>query len=225
MDIQKTGFLWDLDGTIIDSYDLHFESWRQALLTVNIKLTHCKFLESFGRNNRISLTNYLGFVPEEHLYLTITELKENIFRKEVATQAKPFPGVINWLSSFKQIGISQVIASSAPMINIEAILTAFNLESYFDAVIPGANLPSKPAPDIFLKAAEAIEREPKCCVVFEDSTAGLQAGKAAGMKTIGLVTTQLKETISADIILDNFNTTPEKFYKNITKLFKGKNSL
>jgi len=212
---QNIGFLWDLDGTIIDSFNLHYESWKAALLTENIELSHLKFFESFGQNNRISLTNYLGFEPDENLYKKITELKEKHFRLEVADKARPFPGVLNWLSVFKEMGIKQAIASSAPMVNIEAIMNSFDLHPFFDAIIAGANLPSKPCPDIFIHAANALRCQPKECVVFEDSTAGLSAGKAAKMTTVGLATTQLKDTISADFILENFNNPPDEFLKSI----------
>jgi beta-phosphoglucomutase len=217
---HKICILWDMDGTIIDSFDLHYESWRQALLEADVNLTRAKFKESFGRNNRISIAHYLGYEPDEALFQKLTGNKETLFRKFAADTARPFPGVIDWLSYFKEKHIKQAIASSAPPLNIEIILEAFHLNGFFCAIVPGANLPSKPAPDIFLKAAKALNCEPKDCVVIEDSSAGLLAGKAAGMVTVGVATTQAKNTIQADIILDDFQTQPDAFLDQISNFIQ-----
>ncbi|MHC1770324.1 MAG: HAD family hydrolase [Flexilinea sp.] len=215
---QLKSVLWDMDGTIIDSSELHYESWRKTFQEINVEITHEKFTETFGSNNHLCIASFLGYEPDELLFQKLSFLKESQFRKLAPFHAKPFPGVINWLKYFKEKHIKQAIASSAPLENITTVVKAFQLEQYFDVIVSGIDLPSKPAPDIFLKAAHLLNCEPKYCIVIEDSTLGLLSGRSAGMVTVGLVSTQPKETIDANIVLDNFLTPPEILHERILEL-------
>jgi len=216
--------LWDLDGTIIDSIDLHFESWRQAFKNFNMSVTRSKFEETFGSNNHICIAGFLGHEPDERLFTEISELKEKIFRDLASEHGRLFPGVVVWLSYFKHLNLKQAIASSAPLENINSVIKVFHLTEYFNAVVSGITLPSKPEPDIFLQAAKILKCKPCHAIVIEDSAQGLISGRAAGMLTVGLVSTQPKDRIVADVVLDNFLSKPEDFYQKITELMDDRAS-
>jgi beta-phosphoglucomutase-like phosphatase (HAD superfamily) len=85
------------------------------------------------------------------------------------------------------------------------MLDKFNLAGYFDAIQPGAHLTAKPAPDIFLQAAELLDQQPEQCVVIEDSLAGVQGGKNAGMQCVAVTSTFPREALTmADFVVDDY---------------------
>jgi beta-phosphoglucomutase len=206
LNISKLAILWDLDGTIVDTTDCHFESWAAALKQHGYDLNRDLFISNFGRNNQTSLPLYLGFTPEPALSVKIIELKEQLFRQRVSDDAKLVSGVELWLSFAKNSGIRQVVASSAGMKNITTVVSAFDLVDYFDLLVSGSDLPAKPEPDIFLTAADMLECSPENCIVVEDSPAGIGAAKKAGMVCIGVVTSHSESQLaSADLVLKDFN--------------------
>ncbi len=85
------------------------------------------------------------------------------------------------------------------------MIDKFGLRHYFEAIVPGAALPSKPNPEIFLKAARKIDRQPEQCVVIEDSLAGVEGGKNAGMKCIAVTTTFSPDDLTlADRVVEDY---------------------
>jgi beta-phosphoglucomutase-like phosphatase (HAD superfamily) len=93
------------------------------------------------------------------------------------------------------------------MKNITIMLNAFGLLGYFDLLVSGANLPAKPKPDVFLEAAKLLELSPQECLVIEDSAAGVQAAKNAGMTCIAVLTSHVKSQLTAaDLLVDDFRT-------------------
>jgi beta-phosphoglucomutase len=115
------------------------------------------------------------------------------------------PGVVDWLSTAKARGISQAIASSGPLENIETMMSSFGLTEYFDRFVSGADLPAKPEPDVFLAAARELQRKPDECLVIEDSLPGVKAAVNAGMKCLAVTTTNPREMLTiADMAIDDF---------------------
>jgi beta-phosphoglucomutase-like phosphatase (HAD superfamily) len=123
------------------------------------------------------------------------------------------------MEAFRQNGVRQALASSGSPGNINVVLTALAVETYFDEVISGDGLPSKPDPLIFIKAADHLGIIPLNCLVIEDAAAGVQAAKAAGMKCIAVTTTNHAEKLAdADVVLDNL---AELMTDHIRRLFSG----
>lgn len=206
--IEKTpALLWDMDGTLFDSKETHFISWQHALQMHGYTLDRQIYNANFGRNNRVNVPLFLGFEPEPDLYETIVETKERVFRQIAPESAKLVPGVLAWLGTAKNAQFPQVVASSAPMINIETLLAEFGLISFFDQLISGEDMPAKPEPDIFLTAALTAQRTPDQCWVIEDSLPGIQAAKNADMRCIAVATLHHASELSmADVILADFTT-------------------
>jgi len=123
------------------------------------------------------------------------------------------------MEAFRQNGICQALASSGPPGNINAVLTALAVKTYFDVIVSGDGLPSKPDPFIFLKAADRLGVIPLNCLVIEDAVTGVQAAKASGMKCIAVTTTNhAKKLADADLVLDNL---AELMTDHIRGLFSG----
>src|ERR1051326_9530073 len=114
--------LWDLDGVITDTGELHFQSWLQTLTEHNIPFTRETFRVTFGMNNRGIMTLLLGQPPDPALLREISDRKEQLFRDSVRGHAQTLPGVRDWLARLRAAGIRPAIASSAPQPNICALV-------------------------------------------------------------------------------------------------------
>lgn len=205
MSERYNALLWDLDGTIVDTKACHFFSWQKTLQKHGYSIDQAVFEENFGRKNTTLVPLFLGLDPGADLMGQIINEKETIFRRLAPKQAGLVPGVRSWLSTAEELNFTQVIASSAPIENIAIMLATFELENYFEIIISGTELPAKPEPEIFLKAAHAVGCHPKDCLVIEDSLAGIRAAKNAGMKCIAVTTTHPRvELTMADLVLDDF---------------------
>ena len=213
--MQEIGILWDLDGTLMDTKDMHFRSWHEAMLTVGMDLDYQLFQENFGRNNAEIIPIYLGNTPDDKLQAQLSDLKEDIFLSLVQGRSLLFEGVKIWLDYFQEQEFHQAIASSAPMKNIDALINPSQIRSYFEKIISGANLPSKPAPDVFLLAARELNLSSAHCIVIEDAHAGLQAGRSAGMKTVGLAGSHLMNTLDADLVIPDYSLDPAQIIKEL----------
>jgi len=205
-----SAILWDLDGTIVNSKACHFYTWHYALEKQGITLEKSVFDKNFGRNNPTLLPLFLGFQPDADLGAEIINDKETLFREIAQQQVELIPGVETWLLSADGMNIAQAIASSAPMENITVLLNIFNLDQYFDLKVSGVDLPTKPAPDIFLQTASGLEFQPRECLVVEDSVSGVQAAKSAGMKCVAVTTSHSREELTlADLVVDDFQESIE----------------
>ena len=187
--------LWDLDGVIIDTGEAHYRAWLQVFQPLGIQFTRDNFREIFGMNNTTALSRY--FDPETQLDLIhqVDQEKEALFREQILGQLHLLPGVAQWLSYFKDHGIPQAVASSAPQVNIDLIIHGLKVGRFFDALVSGATIPGKPDPGVFLAAARAVQAAPEYCVVVEDAVAGIQAACRAGMKSVAVTTTNPPDSL------------------------------
>ncbi len=206
MSEPKLAILWDMDGTIIDTKESHFVTWQAVLHRHGYDLDREVYDANFGRNTRTILPLFLGFDPAPELLQQLVHEKETLFRKVAPEEAELIPGVEIWLNDARDNNIPQAIASSGSLKNIRTMMESFGLIRYFDALVPGHNLPAKPEPDVFLLAAEALNTPPESCLVIEDAIAGLKAARRAGMACIAVATSHPRENLAfADLVLDNFN--------------------
>jgi beta-phosphoglucomutase len=217
--LSEIAVLWDMDGTFLDSNSLHFQIWQQMLEPTVPGFSRQSFKRVFGTNNRQSLAAWFGRELAEDELQDLSNRKEAIFQERMAEGARLFPGVLNWMEYLHANGVKQAIASSAPAGNIDTAVETFNLGYLFQAIVSGSKLPAKPAPDVFLKAAEALAVEPSRCVVFEDSIHGLEGAKAAGMLRVAKLNSLIKlEKSDADLFVSEYTQDPEPFFKDVLKL-------
>lgn len=172
--------LWDLDGTLTDTAELHFIAWRDTLHAQGVPFTRADFEQDFGRSNPELLADRLPHLKDEHV--RIADDKEAAFRNTIAGKIELLVGVNEWLEGFRSVGIPQVVCSSGPTANIAATVVELGIADYFLGLLSGVHMPrGKPAPDLFLRGAAAAGVDPKRCVVVEDSRHGIEAAAAAGM--------------------------------------------
>jgi HAD superfamily hydrolase (TIGR01509 family) len=201
---SKRAVLWDMDGVLVDSGELHYQSWLETLTALSIPFNRDKFRSTFGMNNRGILTILLGKPPEADFLEMVSDRKESLFRELIHGRLQLLPGALGWLRRLQQRGTLQAVASSAPQANIQATVDELNIRQYFSALISAYSLPGKPDPAVFLEAARQLGVQPEQCVVVEDAVAGVAAAKKAGMKCIAICTTHPTSALSAaDIIANN----------------------
>ena len=216
MGILIAGAIWDMDGVLVDSGPFHFQSWQIVLKKHGTSISMDKFKSTFGQDNRGVLTEVFGHPPQEELLQTISEEKESLYRSLVKGSAHSLPGVLEWLQRFRDHGVRQAVASSAPPANVDTLIDEMKLKPYFDQTLSalGQGLPGKPNPAIFLRAAELLRVEPAKCVVFEDSLAGIEAARRAGMACVAITSTHPRHELGqANLIVDDFNSIPLEYFQ------------
>lgn len=217
---MKYAFLFDMDGVIIDSNPVHKIALRQFCKKHGYDLTEEHLREKiYGRTNKDWIPNVFGSIPKEQVAAYADE-KEALFRELYRADITPLKGLMEFLEQAKKLGIPQAIATSAPRANVDFTLEHTGAGKYFQAILDEAFVnKGKPDPEIYLKTAAALGFDPRKCVVFEDSLSGVDAGKAAGCKVVGLTTTHTAEELSkTDLCMKDFTEfTPGEI---VERLFK-----
>ena len=210
----KRAALWDVDGTLIDSRQYHWLSWKGALAEENFRVTPEQFASSFGRRNDEILRGYFPSYSDEDI-ARVGEKKEVVYRRLVRTHGiELLPGVRRWLYSLKVEGWLQAVASSAPLRNLEAIIHVLGLEEYFSAVASAEDVTAgKPDPQVFLVAAAKLGVEPGSCVVVEDAPAGAEAARRAGMRCVGVLSSH--EELRADLVVRTLAELPDEAFDEL----------
>jgi HAD superfamily hydrolase (TIGR01509 family) len=223
---KQFGVIWDLDGVLVDTGEFHYQSWRRTFADLKIELSRDQFRATFGMNNAGILEEILGYKPESNFVEKISDQKEGHFRRTVRGRVKPLPGVLEWLRQLEDMGAHQAIASSAPQANIDALVDELQLREFFEVIVSGYDMPGKPNPDVFLRAADLMEVPAPNCLVIEDSVSGVRAAKNAGMRCIAVTTTNPAHLLSeADIVVDRLDVHPAETVLNLIEdLLKNEDS-
>jgi beta-phosphoglucomutase family hydrolase len=185
------GVLFDWDGVIIDSSKQHEESWERLAVEERKPLPEDHFKRSFGMKNERIIPELLGWAQEAEEIRRISLRKEALYREIVRERGvEALPGVAEFLRRLREARVPFAVGSSTHRANIDMILDVLGFTGWFSGIVTSENVKlGKPHPDVFLKAAASIEREPRACVVFEDAFVGIEAARAGGMKVVGVATT------------------------------------
>ena len=169
----------------------HKASWELLAEERNLVLPDDHFTMSFGRVNKVIIPEIFGWTSDPELIAQLGKRKEQLYRDILKeTGLDPLPGVHDLMESLKAAGIPMAVGTSTPRENVDAVSSMIGVSGYFDAIISSEDVQKgKPDPEVFLKAADALNTEPGNCVVFEDSLYGVQAALSGGMKAVALTTT------------------------------------
>jgi HAD superfamily hydrolase (TIGR01509 family) len=149
------------------------------------------FLKGFGRRNVEIMRDMLHWSEDLNEIQRLSLRKEELYREVVKDWGiEPLPGVRRWLERLQEGGIACGIGSSTEDKNVKLGLEILGLGMFFKTAVTAEHVKrGKPAPDVFLEVARRLGARPERCVVFEDAPAGVEAGRAAGMKVVGVTTT------------------------------------
>ena len=184
------GFVFDLDGVIVDTAVHHFQSWKKVLAQLGAEITEEDDLHTRGASRMESLEYLLNRYGIE---LTQAEkemwaARKNDIYLEAIEQITPrdlLPGAFAFLIDTRKAGLKLALGSASK--NARGVLKKLGIEDRFDAVLDGNDAKeSKPHPEIFTNACNALQLDPSEVVVFEDAAKGVQAALAAGCKAVGL---------------------------------------
>ena len=185
------GAIFDWDGVVIDSSESHEKSWERLADEEGRTLPAAHFAMGFGRKNEIIIPEILRWTTDPAEIARLSLRKEELYRELVAgRELEPMPGVRTWLERLRDAGVPCSVGTSTHLANIEISMAKTGLGPFFRGVISSENVQlGKPNPEVFIKAALLIRRDPEKCVVFEDSFAGLKAARNGGMKAVAVATT------------------------------------
>ena len=173
--------IFDMDGLLMDSERVGLDVMHGCGLLQGYDIPVAMVRETIGSNKQSSSDLYHRFFPDldtDRLFLDFKNAMCDLAKKGKIPLKQ---GALKLLKALRERNIPMAVASSSGQSTISVYLHSVGVIAYFDALITGSGLPSKPAPDVFLKAASALGAEPKRCLVLEDSLNGIKAGRAAGM--------------------------------------------
>ncbi|MDR1169819.1 MAG: HAD family phosphatase [Prevotellaceae bacterium] len=193
--------IFDMDGVLVDNAHFHERAFAEYFSRFGITLAP----EMFGRGNEELMAELFPDESRERR-LELAVGKEAYYRQIYEPHIKPVAGLVELLEDLKNNHIPLAVGSSAPVENINFVLDKLHIRHYFDAVVVAAMVQkAKPAPDIYLKAAELLNINPGNCIVFEDALAGIAAAQSAGMKVVAVATSLPRERLTeTDRIVNDF---------------------
>ena len=181
--------LFDMDGTVFDTEKIYYRSWLRAADAVNFEGNMADVMPLiFGVSEEDIGKYFYQNYGEDFPYPKMLALRASFIAEEIEQKGVPLKdGVPEVFRDLKRRGIASALVSSAPIFRIRDFLTRSGLQDVFSCVISGERVEqSKPAPDIFLLAAEEMGLRPEECLVAEDSYNGVLAGSRAGM-TVAMI--------------------------------------
>lgn len=186
-DAQLRGALWDMDGTLVDTAELHFQAWVQMCHELGRSFDRRDFAATFGKRNVEIMAYLYGDTIDAAEVERVGNRKEELYRQMARKGVSLLPGAGELMEELHKQGFRQGIGSSAPRANLELILELTGIDRFLGAVVSAEDTTrGKPDPQVFLVGAQRLGVEPSKCVVFEDAIAGIQAAKAGGMKAVAV---------------------------------------
>jgi len=179
------GFLFDLNGTMVNDMPYHINAWHKEIIKLGGDLTLDEMKhQCYGKNDELLERIFPGrFTMEEKIKLGND--KEALYRIEFRPHLKLIEGLDNFLALAAKAQIKMAIGSAAITENINFVIDNMNIRPYFDVIVSANNVTkSKPDPDTFLKCAQMLDLAPSDCIVFEDTPKGVECALNAGMKAV-----------------------------------------
>lgn len=208
MAMKKHAVIFDMDGVLVDTEPVINRAAILGLAEFGVKANPEDFIPFIGRGE----VKYIGGVAEKYGVRYQPEMKDRVYEiyfDLLKSMLKPKPGAKETLQKLHELDYRLALASSADRKKIDANLEAAEIpHTLFNVILAAEDVQhKKPAPDIYLKAAELLGWPAKNCVVIEDALNGIQAAKAAGMRCIALSGTFTREELRAegpDFICNDF---------------------
>lgn len=207
MNIPKA-VIFDMDGLMVDSEPLHFDTQDEVLKRRGKRFNLETKRQTLGRSLRDTVTLVKNEFGLQDSVDELMSARQNIFLELAREKLELRLGLLELVQKLHQAGIKMAVASSQQPEYVNWVVDHFNLRKYFPVVLSAqdVNDHAKPDPKIFLLAAEKLGVKPEGCVVLEDTVNGILAAKAAGMKGVAVYDSHFSKPEDfpmADLILTN----------------------
>jgi beta-phosphoglucomutase-like phosphatase (HAD superfamily) len=191
-------FIFDIDGTIIDSMGFHQRSWEVFLARRGVPAAGEDFFRrTAGRTGVEVMRELFGPLADADARSFVSE-KEAIYRELFAPEFREIAGFTAFARNAKSAGLRLACATAGDPENIAFALGGLALQEFFDAAVGAHDVArGKPEPDLFLLAAARLGVEPGECLVFEDAPLGLEAARRAGMRAVAIASTLAADELGA----------------------------
>jgi beta-phosphoglucomutase len=216
--MRKVGFIFDLDGVIVDTAGYHYLAWKKLAdqLGIDFDEEQNERFKGVSRKRCLEILLELGGlqVSQEQFDAWLAEKNEDYLSYiNEMDSSEILPDVTRVLEYLKDLHIPMALGSASK--NARPILEKVQLLTYFKAVVDGNEVSkAKPDPEVFLIAARDLGVPPEDCVVFEDAVAGIEAANRAGMTSIGIGDPGILG--EADYTFRDFTEIDLKFIKDLT---------
>lgn len=217
--MSKKGFIFDLDGVIVDTARYHFLAWQKISDELGIEFTpeHNERLKGVSRIRSLDIILELGNVTISQQDKDVWLQKKNedyLAYIENMDAEEILDGVSGVLQFLKDRG--QLIALGSASKNARPILQKTGIIHLFDAIVDGNDVTNaKPDPEVFLQAAKLLGVDPANAIVFEDSVAGIEAANLAGMTSVGIGDATVLD--QAQFIFPDFTHIDPSFFETLIK--------
>ncbi|MES2826528.1 MAG: HAD family phosphatase [Bacteroidota bacterium] len=211
--------IFDMDGVICHTNPYHSLAFREFFSTRNLAPTDQEFADHmFGKSNSYILSHFLQRPITGDELLTLENEKEGLFRKIYEPHVDPIAGFLPFFLDLKNNGAHLGVATSAPMANLELILSKVAIREHLGSIMASENVKKhKPDPEVYLISAINLGVTPSQCVVFEDSFSGVSAALNAGMKVVGVLTSHTKEELPpCNLYIDDYK---QLTFEKVSALF------
>ena len=177
----------DMDGVIVDTEPIQLEAFRVFLNDYHIQVSK-EFLDGlvgYSIQDNMADIKKIFFLNKEFDIASAIKRRNALYLKMIAQQKlTPLPGVMELIAFCQQKNVKLALASSSDQQQVDTIMNRLvkNYRSVFQAVVTGDDvIHKKPAPDIYFRVVEQLKLPAASCVAFEDSRAGVESGRAAGV--------------------------------------------
>jgi beta-phosphoglucomutase len=217
--MKKKGFIFDLDGVIVDTAKYHYLAWKKLANELGFEFTEeqNEMFKGVSRKRCLEILLDLGKIDATQDQFDTWMVEKNIDYLtyiDKMDESEILPKVKKVLKYLKKKG--QPIALGSASKNAQPILEKVDLLSYFESIVDGNSVTkAKPDPEVFLIAASDLKMKPEDCIVFEDAVAGIQAANAANMISIGIGDDKILH--EADYNFKDFTKMDKKFLRKLIK--------
>lgn len=202
--------LFDLDGTLADTKEAHAQAWVRWAARHQIAVTREEYMRDlFGRSNKDVMPGLFPHLADQTdvLHELALEKERDFLAISVEGGVPPMPGLHDLVRRALARELPMAIASAAPTDNVETLARVLSLDDHIHVRLSQDHVARpKPAPDVYVLAAERLGVDPRDCIVFEDSRYGLQSGRAAGCRTIAILSLHTEQELKdeADLCVRDF---------------------
>lgn len=186
---MKKAAIFDVDGTLLDSVDLHARAWQEALKHFGHEVDFSRLRSQIGKGSDQFLPAFLSQQEIDQRGEEITEYRSELFKREYLSKVRPFPGVRELFEHLKAAGLELLLGSSSKGDELEKYKRILGIEDLVDSQTSSDDAKqSKPEPDIFeaaLKRLDGIDK--KLVTVIGDTPYDAEAAAKAGLKSIGFL--------------------------------------